>query len=76
MNRINEKIGAWLLEKGHTQTKLAGILGISTVCLGDKISGKTDWSWSQAKALADLFECSLDDLAGMTDDDRAKNEVA
>ena len=66
MNRINEKIGAWLLEKGHTQTKLAGILGISTVCLGDKISGKTDWSWSQAKILANLFGCSLDELAGIT----------
>ena len=65
MNRVNEKIGAWLLEKGHTQKRLAEILGISTVCLGDKISGKTDWTWSQAKTLAGLFDCSLDELAGL-----------
>lgn len=66
MNRINEKIGAWLLEKGHTQKGLAKILGISTVCLGDKLSGKTDWTWTQAKTLAEFFGCSLDELAGIS----------
>ena len=64
MNRINEKVGAWLLEKGHTRTSLAATLGITTVTLDNKLTGETDWSWSQAKKLADILDCSLDELAG------------
>ena len=64
MNRINEKVGAWLLEKGHTRTSLAASLGITTVTLDNKLTGETDWSWTQAKKLAGILDCSLDELAG------------
>ena len=62
MSRINEKIGAWLLMEGHTKQQLADELGITTVTLNKKLSGETDWLWSQVCFLADLIGCELADF--------------
>ena len=62
MNKINEKIGAWLLIEGNTKLQLASALGISTVTLNKKLSGETEWLWSQVCTIADLIGCSLSDL--------------
>ena len=62
MNKINEKIGAWLLVEGNTKQQLASALGISTVTLNKKLSGETEWLWSQVCMLADLFGCETTDF--------------
>ena len=62
MDKINEKIGAWLLIDGNTKQKLADELNISTVTLNKKLSGETEWLWPQVCIIADLTGCSLSDL--------------
>lgn len=61
-DKINEKIGAWLLIEGNTKQQLANALGISTVTLNKKLSGETDWLWSQVCTISDLIGCSLAEL--------------
>lgn len=62
MEKINEKLGAWLLIEGNTKSKLASALGISTVTINKKLSGETEWVWSQVCAIADLVGCTVDDF--------------
>lgn len=62
MDRINEKVGIWLLEPTNTRKKLADLLGFSTVTLSKKLAGKTDWTWSEVKKLAGILGCSLDEF--------------
>lgn len=67
MSRINEKIGAWLLEGENTRTELACALGVTTQTLRNKLNGETDWTWPQAIRIAELTGTSLDELAGVSD---------
>ena len=62
MDKINEKVGAWLLIEGNTKQRLASALDISTVTLNKKLAGETDWLWSQVCQIADLIGCELEDL--------------
>lgn len=59
---MKEKIGAWLLEGNHTKAELAGLLSMSTGSLSNKISGETDWTWKEVKALALVLGCQVSDF--------------
>lgn len=59
---INEKIGAWLLEKGHTKQGLASQLGISDQTLDNRLDGTYGWTWDEVILLADYLGTSLDEL--------------
>ena len=41
MSKINQILGAWLLQKGHTREQLATAAGVSVAALNDKIAGTT-----------------------------------
>lgn len=62
MDKVNEKLGAWLLIKGNSKQKLARVLGVSRPTLDKKLSGESEWLWSQVCAIADLVNCTLEDL--------------
>lgn len=62
MNKLAEKVGAWLLIKGNTKQKLADLIGCSVGTLNNHLAGVTDWSWSEVCALADALGCNLLDL--------------
>lgn len=62
MDKVNEKLGAWLLIKGNSKQKLARVLGVSRPTLDKKLSGESEWLWSQVCAIADLANCTLEDL--------------
>lgn len=64
--RINEKLGAWLLDKSHTKAMLAKILGMSRPTLDNRLDGKSKWTWDEAIAIANLTECTLNDLADIS----------
>lgn len=59
---LRRKVGAWLLGRGNTKQKLAAYLGITTQTLNNRLGGSFDWQWREIQLLADLFECSTDDL--------------
>lgn len=64
MSRVNEKIGAWLLE-GHTRDELAKGIGMSRPTLRSRIEGRSEWKWSEVVKVAEVTGSTLDELAGM-----------
>lgn len=59
---IKTRVGAWLLERGHTKRSLAAELGMTTATLNNKLVGRYDWSWPQVIRLAEILGCTPDDL--------------
>ena len=59
MNKIAEKVGAWLLIGGHTKQILAEKLDISVGTLNNRLSGEFEWSWSEVCQLAEIIGCQL-----------------
>lgn len=64
-DKINEKVGAWLLCNGNTQEQLADILGITRPTLRTRLAGASMWRWSEVVQISKLTNCSLDELAGI-----------
>lgn len=62
MDKIAEKVGAWLLKSGNTKQSLAGELGMSVGTLNNRLSGENEWSWKEVCDLADIFGCNLADF--------------
>lgn len=65
-DRINEKLGAWLLEEGHTRQMLADEIGISRPTLADRLNGKAQWNWDEVIQVARVTNSSLNELAGIS----------
>ncbi len=61
--KINEKLGAWLLEDGHTRDQLAKELGMSRPTLQNRINGTTKWEWEEVVKVSLLTGCTLNELA-------------
>lgn len=66
-NRINEKVGAWLLISGHNQEILARKLGITRPTLSSRLKGDSKWTWDEVIIIAKTTDCSLNYLAGIDD---------
>ena len=64
-DRINEKIGSWLLRDGNTRSLLAEQIGISRPALANRLSGQSQWNWDEVMKLSKILDCSLNDLAGV-----------
>lgn len=62
MDRLNENARAWLQAEGRTRQELAEMIGCTASALDSHLAGKTDWTWGEACALADVLGCSLSDL--------------
>ncbi|OUP10964.1 helix-turn-helix transcriptional regulator [Collinsella sp. An2] len=62
MDKIAEKVGAWLLISGNTKAKLANDLGMSVGTLNNRLSGETEWSWKEVCDLAEIINCKLSDF--------------
>ena len=61
--KINEKLGAWLLEEGHTRDQLAKELGMSRPTLQNRINGTAKWEWEEVVKVSRLTGCTLNELA-------------
>lgn len=59
---IRERLGAYLATSGATKQSVADSLGVTTVTLNSKLKGESEFTLSQAFALADLIGCAVDDL--------------
>lgn len=64
-DRINEKIGAWLLEEGNTRSILADKIGISRPALNKRLNGQAEWKWDEVIEVAKTTGCTLNELAGL-----------
>lgn len=64
-DRINEKLGAWLLEDGHTREKLADAIGISRPALLGRLNGTSKWYWDEVIRVSQIVNCDLNYLAGI-----------
>lgn len=62
---INEKLGAWLLEKGNSRDKLADEIGITRPTLASRLKGDSKWSWEEVINISRITDTSLNELAGM-----------
>ena len=62
MDKIAEKVGAWLLKSGNTKAQLAKKLGVSAATLNNRLTGETEWSWKEVCDLADIIDCKLSDF--------------
>ena len=65
-DRINEKLGAWLLQPGNDRDTLAERIGITLPTLRERLTGRNQWKWSEVIKVAEITDCSLDELAGIT----------
>ena len=65
-DHINEKLGAWLLQPGNDRDKLAERIGITLPTLRERLAGRNQWKWSEVIKVAEITDCSLDELAGIT----------
>ena len=64
-DRINEKLGAWLLEEGHTREMLAQEIGISRPALLARFNGTSKGNWEEVIAVARITNSDLNELAGI-----------
>lgn len=64
-DKINEKLGAWLLEEGHTREILAQRIGISRPALLARLNGSSKWNWEEVIEVAKITGCDLNELAGI-----------
>ena len=62
---IKEKVGSWRLEKGNSIVKLAKELGMSRPTLYTRLEGATKWRWDEVLRIAELCNCTLDELSGI-----------
>jgi|GEM_PF-1474084 hypothetical protein len=63
--RINEKLGAWLLQDGHTRQMLADEIGITRPTLNGRLSGESKWNWDEVIEVARITDSTLNELAGI-----------
>ena len=66
-DRINEKVGAWLLCEGNTRERLANEVGLSRPQLNKRLNGTAKWKWDEVLAISRLLGCSLNCLAGIAE---------
>ena len=64
MDRIAEKVGAYLLQEGHTRESLAAELGITRPTLNSRLRGESDWMLKEIIKLAEITHCTPNDLVG------------
>lgn len=64
-DKINEKLGAWLLVNGHTREILAEKIGISRPALLARLNGTAKWNWEEVIKVSEITGCDLNELAGL-----------
>lgn len=64
-DKINEKLGAWLLESGNTRDSLSKRIGISRPALLARLNGTAKWNWDEVIKVAEIVGCDLNELAGL-----------
>lgn len=62
MDSIKERVGAYLEREGKTKKWLADELDMTTVTLSSKLSGETEFSFSQAIRLSEILGCTVNEL--------------
>lgn len=62
-DRINEKLGAWLVQTGHSKKQLAKELNLSRPALRQRVNGDAKWKWEEVVRVSELTGCSLNELA-------------
>lgn len=59
---MQEKVGAWLIEPGHTKQGLASMLGMTTQTLNNRLRGTYEWTWSEILTISKILGCTTEEL--------------
>ncbi len=51
-----------LAKAGHTQLRVAALLGLSVRAVSDRFTGKTEWRWGEIVRLCEAYPSLLDIL--------------
>lgn len=62
MRSIQNRVGIWQLATGKNKEELSEILGISKSAFYAKLSGVSEFTLTEARKLANVFGCSVDQL--------------
>lgn len=60
--RINEIIGAYLLESKNTRQSLADAIGITRPTLDARIKGDSEWKWEEVVSLSEITGRTLNEM--------------
>lgn len=69
MSITGERLSALMKENGYNPNSLAGKIGVSPSAIRKWVSADGDVVLSNLLKIADLFDCSIDYIAGRSDDD-------
>ena len=61
--KINEKLGAWLVQTGHSKQQLADEIGLSRPALRQRLDGTAKWKWDEVVKVSEITGCTLNELA-------------
>lgn len=59
LTRFNRNVAAEMARSGLTQIDLAGMLGMHQTALSRRLTGRTEWTLSEAKRVADVLGVEL-----------------
>lgn len=62
MEGIEYEVRHWLFKTGTTKKDLARILGFTPETLNNKLSGRSDWTWSETVRLSEAIGVPLERL--------------
>lgn len=62
MDSIKERVGAYLERTGVTKKQLAEEMGMPISTFHSKLSGQTEFSFSEGRRLARILDCTTDEL--------------
>lgn len=65
MEKVTAKAAEWIVIPGNSKQELSKVLGIARPTLDRRLTGRSQWTWVEAKKIAELTGCTPNDLAGI-----------
>ncbi len=62
MDSIKERVGAFLERTGMTKKQLAEEMGMPVSTFHSKLSGQSEFSFSEGRRLARILDCTTDEM--------------
>ena len=63
MDKLTAKAAEWLVIPSNTKKKMCSLMGITRPTLDKRLTGRSKWTFSDAKVIATLTDSTLEKLA-------------
>ena len=64
MDKLTAKAAEWLAIPNNTKKQMCSLMGITKPTLDKRLTGRSKWTFSDAKVIATLTDSTLEELAG------------